>query len=141
MDVERVKEMSIERAHRLPRSRRQAAGTPRDVIAKLSFYKDRDAVLTKARRVKPEGLYFMEDFCDRVKIAGAKLKNLLRKAKYAHVTAFLSFDKLVVVNGDNRRNVYVYDEDADFVKPLRTTFDDAFLMDDLSGDVENVEDK
>ncbi len=129
MEAERVEKIPMERAHRLPRFPGQKAGTPRNVMVKLSFWKDKDGIMSKARRIKPEGVFFMEDFSDTVRTARAKLKDLLVKAREAELKSYLSYNKLVVVDAENKRNVYAYDEDTDLVSALRTTFDDGLLRD------------
>ena len=124
LDAERVSEISIERAHRLPRSRNQTPGTSRDMIVKLSFHKDKDAILSKAKQVKPDRVYFMEDFSDCVKTARYKLKNLMLRARQLDLMAYLSFNKLIVTNAERKRNVYCYDNINDRVFKQTNSFDD-----------------
>lgn len=123
LDAEQVEAMSIERAHCLPRTRGQPPRSPRDVIVKMSLYKDKEAIMSQARSVRPERLYFMEDFCDGVKQARAKLKGMLTQAREIGLRSFLSFNKLVVLNEENKRNTYVYDDETDCIKPLFENFD------------------
>lgn len=132
---ERARDLCIERAHRLPRVKNQAPRTPRNIIVKLAFYKDKTSIMESARRIKPEGVYYMDDFCDSVKTARAKLKGLLAKARES-MTAYLSFNKLVVMNEQNRRNVYVYDERSDTIKLQAGSFCDG-LLDKDADDADN----
>ena len=63
MGKDRIKNIPIERAHRLPKPGRQTEqlrDKPRDIIVKFSFFKDRDVVLEAARTKKPPAVYFME---------------------------------------------------------------------------------
>ena len=119
-----VDEMSIERAHRLPRNRNAPIGAPRDMIIKLSFWKEKMNIIKKAKEIKPHDFYFMEDYCDDVKLARGKLKATLTNARNNDLNAYLSFDKLVVVNDNNRRNIYVYDDVIGDVKCQIRNFDD-----------------
>ena len=59
MARERADKMPIERAHRLHKSAGRPVGTARDVIVKLSFWKDKDTILSCARRLKPEHMFFL----------------------------------------------------------------------------------
>ena len=119
-----VDEMSIERAHRLPRNRNAPIGAPRDMIIKLTFWKEKMNIIKKAKEIKPHGFYFMEDYCDNVKLARGKLKATLTNARNNDLNAYLSFDKLVVVNDNYRRNIYVYDDVIGDVKCQIRNFDD-----------------
>lgn len=104
-------EIHIDRAHRLnPRK----ANSP--VIVKLSFYKEREKIMEKARKIKREKrvnkqpldgseTYVNEDFTSRVRRARALLRPGLMEAIQNNKKAFLSYDKLVI-EGKN----YWYDE-------------------------------
>ena len=122
MARERAGKMPIERAHRLHNSAGRLVSTARDVIVKLSFWKDKDTILSCARRLKLEHMFFLEDFSDSVKTARAKLKDLWGKARQLELKSYLSYDKLLVMDVENRRNVYVYDDSSDSVRDLRTSF-------------------
>ena len=51
-----------ESAHLTGRGRRQdGTSTPRRVVCKFTSYKAKDAILKRARRIKPEGLNIFED--------------------------------------------------------------------------------
>ena len=127
MARERADKMPIKRAHRLHKSAGRPAGTARDVIVNLSYWKDKDTILSCARRLKLEHMFFLEDFSDSVKTARAKLKDLLGKARQLELKSYLSYDKLLVMDAENRRNMYVYDESSDSVKALRASFKDGLL--------------
>ena len=62
--------------------------------------------------------FFLEDFSDSDKTARAKLKDLLGKARQLELKSYLSYDKLLVMDAENRHNVYVYDDSSDSVKAL-----------------------
>ena len=94
------------------------------MIVKLSFHKDKDAILSKAKQVKPDRVYVMEDFSDCVKTARYKLKNFMLRARQLDLMAYLSFNKLIVTNAERKRNVYCYDNINDRVFKQTNSFDD-----------------
>ena len=58
-------DIRIERAHRLPKPyAMRDKGYPRDIIVKLSFYKDKETILYQARSRKPKHIFIKEDFSD-----------------------------------------------------------------------------
>ena len=71
---------------------------------------------------KPEGVFFMEDLTKTVKSARYKLKDELRKCKEAGFKSYYSHDKLIVVNGDGKRNAYTYDIVNDHIRCLYSNF-------------------
>ena len=81
-------------------------------------------IIKKAKETKPHGFYFMEDYCDNVKLARGKLKAASTNARSHDQNAYLSFDKLVVVNDNNRQNIYVYDDVSGDTKCQIRNFDD-----------------
>ena len=60
-------EVDIERAHRVERrksggiNQHQADAKPRVIVCRLSSWKQKEAVVRKARKKKPEGLFICED--------------------------------------------------------------------------------
>ena len=110
IDAEEVEKINIERAHRLPQRRGRDRNESRDIIAKFAFFKDKGKVMEKAKTLKPKGLFYMQDFTQRVKQARAQLKDKLLAMRDLGYKAFYSHDKLVVLDEDSKRNVYVYDE-------------------------------
>ncbi len=125
MSREDADKLHIERAHRLPQRRTgtRRGGGGRDIIFKPSFFQDKVIIMKKAKKIRPAGIFFMDDLTQPVRLARAKLKDKLTQAREAGYVAFLSHDKLVVLNGD-KRNVYVYREDSDTVQQLYKNFDD-----------------
>ena len=96
MGKDRIKNIPIERAHRLPKPGRQTEqlrNKPRDIIVKFSFFKDRDVVLEAARTKKPPGVYFMEDLSKSVRFIRSTLKYKLTDARKAGYKSFFSHDK------------------------------------------------
>ena len=114
--------IKIERAHRLPSRSR-----PRPIIAKFSYFKDKDLVLKTFRQKRKERLdgadrvhstqanetnendmeniRITEDFPQRVTKARTKLFPFLKKCHEKEQRAFLRLDTLVVDG-----QAYVYDE-------------------------------
>ena len=119
-------DIRIERAHRLPKPyAMRDKGYPRDIIVKLSFYKDKENILHQARSRKPKNIFIKEDFSDAVKKARFKLKGVLTAAREKELVSFMSFNKLVVISkANNKRNTYVYDDANDCVKALHKNFND-----------------
>ena len=77
MTTESVAEMEIDRAHRLPKNNRKQG--PRDIIFKPTKYKDKDRIIKEARRLRPESIYFKEDYTDRVKKNTLAIKRTITK--------------------------------------------------------------
>ena len=107
----------IERAHRLP-----SKSTPRPIIAKFSFFKDKDKILKKYREkqkiarqnmrdqaenatAEPEQpeVRVSEDFPERVTKMRSLLYPFLKQSLDVGKNTYLKFDKLVV---DNTCNIY-----------------------------------
>ena len=93
MDKDWIKNIPIERAHRLPKPGRQTEqlrDKPRDIIVKFSFFKDRDVVLEEARTKKPS----TKDLIKSVRLIRSTLKYKLtdvRKAGYNHFLAMINW--------------------------------------------------
>ena len=109
-------DVDVERAHRVKkRETRNKKGhgdsqdKPRTIICRLRDWKQREAVLREARKIKPPGLYISEDLA-RVtlrKREGQIAK--MKEAKSAGKTAYFILDRLIIkdskhvsVNGNVR---------------------------------------
>ena len=124
MDEDDVKQIPIERAHRLPGRQRGGRKYPRDIIVKFSFYKDRDKTLQAARIKKPDGLFIMEDLTKTVRTVREKLKDMRQKVREKGYRAYFSHDKLVVITDVGKRNSYTYDLDEGVLKCVLENFKD-----------------
>ena len=122
MEGDRVNDIPIERVHRLPRPAHLDHRKPRDIICKCAFYKDKDNIMKSAKSKKPEGVFFMEDLTKTVKSVRYKLKDKLGKCNEAGFKSYYSHDKLIVVNGDGKRNAYTYDIVNGHIKCLYSNF-------------------
>ena len=94
MDRKWVDNLSIERAHRLSGRR----GQLRDVIVKLSMFKDKKRIKEAGKREKPVGPFVNDDLTKSVRTIRGKLKDNIKAAREAGHRAYLSYDKLIVMN-------------------------------------------
>ena len=121
MDREWVNNLSIERAHRLSERR----GQPRDVIVKLSMFKDKERIKEAGKREKPVGLFANDDLTKSVRTIRGKLKDTMEAARQAGHRAYLSYDKLSVMNQQGMKNAYTFDLKVNNVKCLYKNFKEA----------------
>ena len=92
---ETSRNISTERAHRVCCN---GAAKTRMVVVKFEKYKEKELVLQAARENLPKGLYFNEDYSQRVVDKRKELLQKLREARQQGKVAYLSFDKLVIKN-------------------------------------------
>ena len=130
IDANRANQMPIERVHRLPRKKGLLGKGPRDVIVRMAFFKDKSEILSKAKEVKAEKIYFMEDFCEGVRTERYKLKGLMTKAKEAGLIVFPSFNKLIVINREGMHNVYCWQNDKVCALVKNSDFDEEAVPED-----------
>lgn len=99
-------EIVIERAHRVgPKdggrktrdgTRRKNPDEPRPIVAKLLNWKQKDAIIQAARKSRPHGVSFRDDFSDRVLAKRASLIPDMLAARKEGKQAFLVRDRLVI---------------------------------------------
>ena len=89
-----VEEISIERAHRIGKPR--ADGKPRPIIAKFSFFKDKDYVLSLASNLAGKKFGVAPDFPKEVVDIRKSLVPHLKAAKKSGRQAKLVYDKLYI---------------------------------------------
>ncbi|CAL9681983.1 unnamed protein product [Knipowitschia caucasica] len=87
--------VEVERAHRVGR-RDSGADRPRPIIAKLLRWKDREAILQRAKCLKGSKIFINEDYTDAVKKKRRELIPEMRAARERGAIAFLRYDKLIV---------------------------------------------
>lgn len=81
----------IERAHRTGRPRRHdGTPKPRTVVCKFTSYKAKEAILKKARRIKPEDLNIFEDLAEETMEERRAQLPLLKQAKAQGKLAYFS---------------------------------------------------
>ena len=100
-------EIIIERAHRVgPKDggskttryghKRKNSNEPRPIIAKLLNWKQKDSIIKAARKVRPQGISFRDDFSERVLAKRAALIPEMLAARQEGKHAFLVRDRLIV---------------------------------------------
>ena len=92
--VENAKEIFIERAHRVGKPR--SDGKPRPIIAKFSFFKDKDFVLSKAPILAGTNFGVSPDFPKEIVDIRKSLLPHLKAARKRGCTAKLVYDKLYI---------------------------------------------
>nr|XP_006821402.1 PREDICTED: uncharacterized protein LOC102806061 [Saccoglossus kowalevskii] len=112
-----VKEVIFERVHRLAGTPFSLAGRP--IIARFSFFKDKEHVLRNAFNLKGSEISIDEDFSPRMRGIRSKLLAKRRQILACDSTAKvrLRFDKLFV-NSELGKRVYIYDDELNVVKEL-----------------------
>ena len=129
MEREDVEKLQIDRAQRIGKSENGS----RLVKVVFANNKDKACVLRKAREVKPQGLYYRDDFKISTLEARNRLKPGLLAARESQYQAHLVHEKLVVQHQD-KKNVYIYDPVASTVKALKRSFDDNIQWQRLAAD-------
>ena len=100
MPADHVKAIAIERAHRTGGA--ENAERDRTVVVKFTYFKDRDSVLQAARANRPHGVFVNEDFSMRVVSRRKELIPEMKEARDRGKIAYLSYDRLVVKDRQER---------------------------------------
>ena len=98
MEEEEASNICIERGHRL--GKRKDDNKPRPIIAKFSFHKDKERILSKAYKLAGTGLGISQDFPQEIVEIRKGLIKVLKDAKKEGREAKLVYDKLYI---DGRR--------------------------------------
>lgn len=94
---EDMNEIRFERVHRLPtRHNSQTRTKPRPIIAKFSFYQDKEYVMSKVKNLKGTGIGISHDYPKEIDVIHEKLYPVLKKAKQEKQSAFFKVDKLII---------------------------------------------
>ena len=102
---EDMNENRFERVHRLPTQRNsQTCTKPRPIIAKCSFYQDKEYVMSKVKNLKGTEIGILHDYPKEIDVIHEKLHPVLKKAKQGKQLAFFKVDKLII-NGQVYRGV------------------------------------
>ncbi len=101
LSTEQISAINIERAHRVNALNNN---NKRAIVVRFSSFKDREAILKAARLEKAPGLYVNEDFSARVVEKRRQLLPEMYSARDDGKIAYLSYDKLIIRDG-NRRTV------------------------------------
>ena len=95
-------EVDIERAHRVERrksggiNQHQADAKPRVIVCRLSSWKQKEAVVRKARKEKPEGLFICEDLSQATLEKRKPHLEKFKAAKQAGKSAYFVLDRLII---------------------------------------------
>ena len=94
---EDVDEIRFERVHcLLTRCNPHRSSKPRPVIAKFSFYQDKQFVWSSIRKFKDTGIGLSHDYPKEIDEIHLKIYPLLKKAKREKQQAFFKVDKLII---------------------------------------------
>ena len=95
-------DVHIERAHHVGKPRplfvMNSDGTktksrPRPIIARFSSWKEKEAILATARKVKPKQIKFFQDLSSRtLKKRAEKIPDLIRERKKGKIAYFILLD-------------------------------------------------
>lgn len=91
---EEVKKIRFERVHRM--RTRKAFSKSRPVIAKFSFYQDKEFVWSFVKNLKGSGIGISNDFPKEIDEIHEKLYPILKKAKQDRQSAYFKVDKLII---------------------------------------------
>ena len=106
-------DIDIERAHRVKKRkggngrRRDDQDKTRTIVCHLKSWKEREAVLRKAGKVKPQGLFISEDLARATLEKRPAQVDKLKAAKQAGKTAYFILDRLIIRDKINVPNVSV----------------------------------
>lgn len=93
-------EVDIEREHRVERKKKPEAaeksGQPRTIVCRLKNWKQKEAVVRKAMKEKPVGLFICEDLSVATLEKRANQVEKLKAAKKAGKTAYFILDSLII---------------------------------------------
>ena len=91
---EDVKRIRFERVHRM--RTKKVSSRPRPVIAKFSFYQDKEYIWSFVRNLKGSGIGISNDFPKEIDEIHEKLYPILKKAKQERQSAYFKVDKLII---------------------------------------------
>lgn len=83
--------IQVERAHRIGPAQQ---GKTRTIVVKLLSYKDREAILKKAKEIRPKGIFVNQDFSVRVSKVRKELRSHIHNLKQQGHEVYLSFDRI-----------------------------------------------
>ncbi|KAJ8390585.1 hypothetical protein AAFF_G00101910 [Aldrovandia affinis] len=89
-------QMVIERAHRTGNPSGYSGKRPRPIVIKFLRYKDKMAVLSKAKDLKGTNIYVNDDYTEAVKQKRRELIPAMKAARERGDIAYIRFDRLIV---------------------------------------------
>ena len=99
--------MVFERAHRTGKRR---PNKPRQIVAKLLSYKDRDRIIQASKKLKGTGIYVNEDLSSRVIQRRKQQQDKLIEARKDGKIAYFNMDRLIIKPRVMFRNVQPFGE-------------------------------
>lgn len=93
MTKEKVDEIKIERVHRTGPRR---FNKPRNIVAKFSYFKDRESVRKEARNLKGSNYFVSEQFPPEIVAQRRELVPLMKRARADGKRAYINYNKLYV---------------------------------------------
>ena len=96
VDIERAHLHLVERRKSGGINQHQADAKPRVVVCRLSSWKQKEAVVRKARKEKPEGLFICEDLSQATLEKRKPHLEKLKAAKQAGKSAYFILDRLII---------------------------------------------
>ena len=107
-----MNEIRFERVHRLPTRHNPRSMNTRPVIAKFSFYQNKEFIWSKVKNLKGTKIGISHDHHKEIEAIHTKLYPVLKKAKQEKQSAFFKVDKLIingqVYNGIETENLPYY---------------------------------
>ena len=88
-----AEDIRFDRVHRLGRKRQNS---PRPIIAKVTFFKDKQKIFNKASKLKGSNISISEDYVKSVRDARRKMVPHLKAARNKGKSAALQYDKLSI---------------------------------------------
>ena len=89
------------------------------------MFKDKERIKEAGKREKPAGLFVNDDFTKSVRTIRGKLKDKMKAAREAGHRAYLSYNKLIVMSQQGKKNAYTFDLKVNNVKCLYNNFKEA----------------
>ena len=108
-----LEDIEFERVHRIPTRPKEDKTQPRPIIAKVSFFQDKEFIKSRIKNL-PKGKKYgvADDFPKEVDEIRKKLHPVLKKAKEQRKMAFFNVEKLIIENavyrGPETKNFPLY---------------------------------
>lgn len=113
-DKLQLPDLDLERAHRVGQRRDDK---PRTIVARFSRYRDREAVMRNARKLKGTNIYMNDDLC----AASQAIKNAqlpqLKQARAEGKVAFFRHTKLIIRDSPTRGSNVPHQNETPTVEP------------------------
>ena len=94
-----IEEIRFEHVHRIPARKNTSHGQdvkPRPIIAKFSFFQDKEYVWSFVKNLKNTNIPIGNDYPREIDVIQKTLYPILKKAKQKKQTAYFKVDKLII---------------------------------------------